>query len=150
MFFRQRDGLVGRCQAGVHRTNSGMFASRNSVPQTSPPCLLIMLYCRGMLAMCCYQAGCVGENTFQDLFIVHQHISGRSSHKHLHPTGLRSRKRFQFVKIIVRRAEVKTVVRQRRMRGTLKFLTQRLKGRCWWRNVRHFHKTGNASHYSGS
>lgn len=103
-----------------------------------------------MLAMCCHKTRGISENTFQHLFIVHQHIPGRSPHKDLHPTGLRSRKRFQFVKVIVRRAEVKTVVRQRRTRGTLKFLTQRLTGCRGWRNVRHFHKTGNASHYCGS
>ncbi len=106
-FFRQRDGLAGGCQAGVHRTNSGMLARRNSIPKTSPPYRLILLYCRGMLAMCCHKTRGISENTFQHLFIVHQHIPGRSPHKDLHPTGLRSRKRFQFVKVIVRRAEVK-------------------------------------------
>ena len=140
-FHRPRRRLVAHFRAA----NQLVVLNRKVFAKLADIEITVAAYQHFVLRMDGNQGRHFREDAFQRVFVVHQHISGRSTQKELHAGGKRIVDAEQCVQVVVRRPDEKTVIGKRHFRSPLPFGLQGIDGGRRRLCVRHVHKRSDTA-----
>ncbi len=132
-------------QAGFARTDFRVLGKRNFVTELPSGFLLVSKYGRGVLAMGGNGRRRMTENLFQDLLLVHQHVSGRGSHEDFDPRDFGGIGCLDVLDVLVACPEEKSVVGDRVSIRDGAFFLQSFHVQGRGRDIGHFEKSSDPS-----
>ena len=142
---RQLDRERRRCVTHFSRADVRMFNERDIVAELFSCAGFIRQNHGCVFAMSGNEYRCRGENPIKRFGVVNQHITGRRPHEDLDAAGAGWIDRFNVLKVVVGRAKIKAVVRERVLCRPIVFTLQCFGIRGLGIAVWHLHVTGDAA-----
>ena len=145
MCTRQLDRERRRCVTRFSRADVCMFNERDVVAELFSCASFVRQNHGCVFAMSGNEYGCGGENPIKCVGVVNQHIPGRRPHEYLDSAGAGWIDRLNVLKVVVGRAKIKAVVRERVLGRPIVFALQCFGIRSLGIGVRHLHVTSDAA-----